>query len=96
MPSPLDVSKRALVALLRTLGAAFGCPVTVTRESSEQQVQQALQQDQAVLEVGAVERVAELVQQVDLLQQELHGQQQEHQRFLEDPLDDGDGQTFSL
>ena len=23
-------------------------------------------------------------------------QQQEHQRFLEDPLDDGDGQTFSL
>ena len=38
MPSPLDVSKRALVALLRSLGLAFGCPVTVTRDSSEQQV----------------------------------------------------------
>ena len=41
MPSPLETAKRALVALLRALGLAFHCQVTVTRDSSEQEVNRA-------------------------------------------------------
>ena len=41
MPSLLESAKRALVALLRTLGAAYGCPVAVTRDSPEKEVHSA-------------------------------------------------------
>ena len=41
MPSDLDVAKRALVVLLRSLALAFGCKVAVTRDSSEAEVRRA-------------------------------------------------------
>ena len=41
MPSELDLAKRALVGLLRSLALAYGCVVAVTRDSSEAVVRRA-------------------------------------------------------
>ena len=41
MPSAVDVCKRALVNLIRTLAIAYNCSVTVTRESSDAEVKKA-------------------------------------------------------
>ena len=41
MVSALDQAKRALVALLRTLAAAYACSVKVTRDSADAEVRTA-------------------------------------------------------
>ncbi len=41
MVSSVDLAKRALVALLKLLAAAYSCALDVTRDSSEQEVKSA-------------------------------------------------------
>ena len=41
MPSRLDEAKRELVKILRDLGQAYGCPVSLRRECSEQELKTA-------------------------------------------------------
>ena len=41
MPSERETRKRALVSLLRSLGQAYGCHVSISRESTDQEVRRA-------------------------------------------------------